>query len=241
MELKSNGTEKVMGNKWVIGSNFGRVYINFRVKDYEVITSNKLRIGKEIISLPVQTQYNNITYTHSNLRTTDVSSLLLYFKVTDFFLERLIRENINCYFENIYFLKDIPLSEIDKHSLLKPVYYRYISTKKNSPSVLKAIMDKLKNRNKESMVIDYEQIVLYDIPCIIKESKLRILDNLWIDISEDLEITENERVNYYVFNCLSLGVTKFSRVEIVLEEANCIGSSNYLYGKQIKKIRFIKD
>lgn len=23
MELKSNGTEKVMGNKWVIGSNFG--------------------------------------------------------------------------------------------------------------------------------------------------------------------------------------------------------------------------
>lgn len=233
-------TEKTMGNKWFLKSNFGRIYINSCIKDYELITPNKLRIGTNTISLPEKTQYGNTTYIHSALRDFNVGVLLTYFNVTDYFLERLIRENINCSFENIHFLKDIPLSDIDKYSLLKPVYHRYISTKKNKPSVLRKIEDNLKKRNKESYNIDYDKMVLYDVPCIIGESKLRILDNLLIDISELLNISVNERNISCVFNCLSLGVSKFDRVEIILEKISNLYSGNLLYGKQIKEIKLIK-
>ena len=233
-------TEKTMGNKWFLKSNFGRIYINSCIKDYELITPNKLRIGTNTISLPEKTQYGNTTYIHSALRDFNVGVLLTYFNVTDYFLERLIRENINCSFENIHFLKDIPLGDIDKYSLLKPVYHRYISTKKNKPSVLRKIEDNLKKRNKESYNIDYDKMVLYDVPCIIGESKLRILDNLWIDISELLNISVNERNISCVFNCLSLGVSKFDRVEIILEKVSNLYSGNLLYGKQIKEIKLIK-
>ena len=234
-------TEKTMGNKWFLKSNFGRIYINSCIKDYELITPNKLRIGTNTISLPEKTQYGNTTYIHSALRDFNVGVLLTYFNVTDYFLERLIRENINCSFENIHFLKDIPLGDIDKYSLLKPVYHRYISTKKNKPSVLRKIEDNLKKRNKESYNIDYDKMVLYDVPCIIGESKLRILDNLWIDISELLNISVNERNISCVFDCLSLGVSKFDRVEIILEKVSNLYSDNLLYGKQIKEIKLIKN
>ena len=239
-QLKSNMDEKGILKQSYIGTTFGRVYINSCIKDNEFITPNKLRIGTNTISLPDKTQYGNIIYTHSALRDFNVGVLLTYFNVTDYFLERLIRENINCSFENIHFLKDIPLSDIDKYSLLKPVYYRYISTKKNKPSVLRKIGDNLKKRNKESYNIDYDKMVLYDVPCIIEESKLRILDNLRIDISELLNISVNERNISCVFNCLSLGVSKFDRVEIILEKVSNLYSGNLLYGKQIKEIKLIK-
>lgn len=130
-QLKSNMDEKKILKQSYIGTTFGRVYINSCIKDYEFIAPDKLRIGTNTISLLDKTQYGDIIYIHSALRGFNVGALLTYFNVTDYFLERLIRENINCSFENIHFLKDIPLSDIDKYSLLKPVYHRYISIKKN--------------------------------------------------------------------------------------------------------------
>ena len=240
--LRSVGKiESTMGNEYVLGTNLGRIYVNSRIKDYELLSPKELRIGNNIINLPEKTQYGNTTYTHSALRTFNVGELLGYFKIGDYFLERLIRENINCSFENIYFLKDIPLSDTDKHSLLKPVYYRYISIKRNNYRALKVIGDNLKKRNKESDNIDYKKMVLYDIPCIIKDSKLSILDNLWIDISEFLEIPVNGNYIPCVFNCLSLGVDKFDRVEIILEKVSNPNSGNLFYGKQIKEIKLIKN
>lgn len=233
--------ESTMGNEYVLGTNFGRVYVNSNIKDYEFIVPDKLRIGINTINLPEKTQYGNIIYTHSALRNLNTGNLLEYFNIADYFLERLIRENINCSFENIYFLKDIPLSDTDKHSLLKPVYYRYISIKRNNYRALKVIGDNLKKRNKESDNIDYKKMVLYDVPCVIKDSKLRILDNLWIDISEFLEIPVNGNYIPCVFNCLSLGVDKFDRVEIILEKVSNPNSGNLFYGKQIKEIKLIKN
>ena len=238
-------TEKTMGNKWFLKSNFGRIYINSCIKDYELITPNKLRIGTNTISLPEKTQYGNTTYIHSALRDFNVGVLLTYFNVTDYFLERLIRENINCSFENIHFLKDIPLSDIDKYSLLKPVYHRYISTKRNNPLYLQNILKKLiERKNIISDAIYYDKMVLYDVPCIIENSKLRILDRFKIDISESVAIRDEASRKYfsYGFNCISLGVSKFDRVEIIFEEVNCnINSDNVLYEKQIREIIFIKN
>ena len=211
------------------------------MKDYELVAPNKLRMGTDIIHLPEKTQYGNITYIHSALRNFNVSILLTYFNIGDYFLARLMREEINCPFEEIPFLKEIYLSDIDKHSLLKPVYYRYMLTKKNNFSALKIIGDNLKKRNKESYNIDYDKMVLYDIPCVIKDSKLRILDKLWIDISEFLEIPVNGNYIPCVFNCLSLGVDKFDRVEIILEKVSNPNSGNLFYGKQIKEIKLIKN
>ena len=240
--LRSIGKiESTMGNEYVLGTTFGRVYVNSNIKDYELVAPNKLRIGTNTINLPEKTQYRNITYTHSALRTFNLGELLGYFKIGDYFLERLIRENINCSFENIYFLKDIPLSDTDKYSLLKSVHYRYISIKRNNYRALKVIGDNLKKRNKESYNIDYDKMVLYDVPCFIKNSKLRILDKLWIDISEFLEIPVNGNYIPCVFNCLSLGVNKFDRVEIILEKVSTSYSDNLLYGKQIKEIKLIKN
>ena len=240
-QLKSNMGEKGILKQSYIGTNFGRVYVNSNIKDYELVAPNKLRIGADIIHLPEKTQYGNTIYTHSALRNLNTGNLLEYFNIADYFLERLIRENINCPFENVYFLKDILLSDTDKYSLLKPVYYRYTSTKKNKPSALRIIGDNLKKRNKESDNIDYKKMVLYDVPCVIKDSKLRILDNLWIDISEFLEIPLNGNYIPCVFNCLSLGVDKFDRVEIILEKVSTSYSDNLLYGKQIKEIKLIKN
>lgn len=198
-QLKSNGTENIIGDKWLIITDFGRMYVNSNIKDYELLSPNELRIGANIINLPKQTQYGNITYTHSLLRAYNVEELSEYFKITDSFMERLIRGNIKCSFENIPFLKDIKLSDTDKHSLLKPVYYRY---KTKDHSALKAIQDNLNKINKDSCTINYGTMTLFDVPCIIKDSKLRILDNFWIDISESTNILENGRYIPYVFNCI---------------------------------------
>lgn len=243
--LKSNTEEKIVtGNTYVLKTNFGRIYINSRVKDYELITPNRLRIGTDIIDLSQQNQFNNIMYIHPCLRDCNVSTLLEYFRVSDYFLEKLINENISCSFESISFLKDISLSETDKHNLLKPVYYRYISTKRNNPLALKKIQESLSKRNRNSDSIGYETMVLYDIPCIIKDSELRILDNFWIDISECLAIKVQNKYYSFVYNCISLGVSKFSRVEIVFEKITNLGSNNVcniLCGQQIKEIKLIKD
>lgn len=237
-------TEKTMVNKCFLKTNFGRIYVNSHIKDYELLSPNELRIGTTIINLPQQTMYNKITYIHSQLRDFNVGMLLRYFKTSDYFLENLINENINCPFEEIPFLNNILLSDTDKHSLLKPVYHRYISTKKNNPLYLQKVLKKLKARkNIISDAIYYDKMVLYDVPCIIENSKLRILDRFKIDISESAVIRDEASRKYfsYGFNCISLGVSKFDRVEIIFEEVNSnINPDNVLYEKQIKEIIFIK-
>ena len=233
-------TEKTMVNKCFLKTNFGRIYVNSHIKDYELLSPNELRIGTTIINLPQQTMYNKITYIHSQLRDFNVGMLLRYFKTSDYFLENLINENINCPFEEIPFLNNILLSDTDKHSLLKPVYHRYISTKKNNPLYLQKVLKKLIERKKIiSDAIYYDKMVLYDVPCIIENSKLRILDRFKIDISEYAKI--GGRYFSDKFSCISLGVSKFDRVEIIFEEVNSnINPDNVLYEKQIKEIIFIK-
>lgn len=237
-------TEKTMVNKCFLKTNFGRIYVNSHIKDYELLSPNELRIGTTIINLPQQTMYNKITYIHSETRDFNVGVLRRYFETSDNFLERLIKENVNCPFENIPFLNDIDLSDTDKHSLLKPVYHRYISTKRNNPLYLQNILKKLiERKNIISDAIYYDKMVLYDVPCIIENSKLRILDRFKIDILESAVIRDEASRKYfsYGFNCISLGVSKFDRVEIIFEEVNCnINSDNVLYEKQIREIIFIK-
>lgn len=233
-------TENTIGNEYLLKTNFGRIYVNSNIKDYELLSPNELRIGTTIINLPQQTMYNKITYIHSELRDFNVGVLRRYFETSDNFLEELINENINCPFENIPFLNDIDLSDTDKHSLLKPVYHRYISTKRNNPLYLQNILKKLiERKNIISDAIYYDKMVLYDVPCIIENSKLRILDRFKIDISEYVKI--GGRYFSDKFSCISLGVSKFDRVEIIFEEINRnIKSDNVLYEKQIREIIFIK-
>ena len=233
-------TENTIGNEYLLKTNFGRIYVNSHIKDYELLSPNELRIGTTIINLPQQTMYNKITYIHSELRDFNVGVLRRYFETSDNFLEELINENINCPFENIPFLNDIDLSDTDKHSLLKPVYHRYISTKRNNPLYLQNILKKLiERKNIISDAIYYDKMVLYDVPCIIENSKLRILDRFKIDISEYVKI--GGRYFSDEFSCISLGVSKFDRVEIIFEEINRnIKSDNVLYEKQIREIIFIK-
>ena len=233
-------TENTMGNEYLLKTNFGRIYVNSNIKDYELLSPNELRIGTTIINLPQQTIYNKIIYVHSETRDFNVGVLRRYFETSDNFLEELIKENVNCPFEEIPFLNDIDLSDTDKHSLLKPVYHRYISTKRNNPLYLQNILKKLTERkNIISDAIYYDKMVLYDVPCIIENSKLRILDRFKIDISEYAVI--NGRYFSDKFSCISLGVSKFDRVEIIFEEINRnIKSDNVLYEKQIREIIFIK-
>lgn len=233
-------TENTMGNEYLLKTNFGRIYVNSNIKDYELLSPNELRIGTTIINLPQQTIYNKIIYVHSETRDFNVGVLRRYFETSDNFLEELIKENVNCPFEEIPFLNDIDLSDTDKHSLLKPVYHRYISTKRNNPLYLQNILKKLTERkNIISDAIYYNKMVLYDVPCIIENSKLRILDRFKIDISEYAKI--GGRYFSDKFSCISLGVSKFDRVEIIFEEINRnIKSDNVLYEKQIREIIFIK-
>lgn len=95
---------------------------------------------------------------------------------------------------------------IDSISLFKPVYVRYTIASKNKQSLMK-IKDSIDKG------VSAKKLVLYDVPVILKNSKLHLIGTLWLDLWEE-EMVKNQWCKY---GCVSLGkIKKFDKVEINL-------------------------
>ena len=196
-------------------TSFGRVYINAEKKDYNILSLNQIRIGEEIITIP---QPKNICYVSSEVKGTNLSEIKKYLKICSYFFKELIEKNADYPFEEINFrsllcnapfIEEVSFNNQIIHSLLKPVYYRYISIKRNNPKGINKIRMNLSYENWYDLTIKTEKMTLFDVPCDIKDSKLNILGICEVYLGEGW------------FDCLSLGaIDKIDKIEIEFGETS---------------------
>lgn len=245
----TNHNEIFRGNGAIVLSSLGRIYVlpNYINNAYVEYNYSEFLLNinniKTISSKQIKDfndygkKYGEIIYKYNNI-SVDTSELVNYLKVSNSFMIFLIDNNINTSFENIiqnYTLELLRLSVNDIHSLLKPVYARYMMAKRN-PKNLISIRE---NINNYSNGCNIRKVTLYDVPGIIENSELRLLDKFWIDLTENIEIkTPNSLYfTYQNYKCLSLGnIKKFDKVEIEFFRERDPNSINFRNGVGIKKI-----
>lgn len=247
-QLKSNLTEEKKGNRYIIITSLGRVYINLRVCDYKA-DGDKIMLGSQVIEhrsyFPEYgRRYKEIVYKIEGRNNIDIETIGSWLDISDSFMKRIIKAKLNCFYGEIPFLDNFTsTNKQDRDCLLKPVYHRYKMIKRSNPIALKKILEKIESKNPKSVEIKADGIVLYDVPCIVKDSKLRLLEGIELDLSEYVDIQEGNRYIPCDFQCVSLGkIEKFDRVEIVLENGNKNNNSNFtelLYGKKVKEVILI--
>lgn len=241
----TNHKEIFRGNGTIVLSSLGRVYVfpdymnntSFRYSYSEFIlniNSIKTFSSKQIKDFNnYGTRYGDIIYEYNNVNIS-TSEYVKYLEVSNSFIAFLIDNNINVSFE--YAVKNYLslLSFDDIKSLLKPVYVRYMMAKKNPQNLIRI--------RKNISVRNIRKVVLYDVPCIIEYSKLRLLDNFWIDLKENIEV-KIQNPPYFTYRdyiCLSIGnIKKFDKVEIELFRETNPNSMNFYNGFGIKKIKLI--
>lgn len=215
-----NINEEIRNGRNVMITSLGRVYINPNTVSnytYEQNQLNYMDMNNGTYRIEIKqafpnygVKYGDLTYVYQN-RILDMRGVEAYLRISNEFLHYLIKNKPECsfeqsveYFFNLYTLK---LCQSDIRSLLKPVYIRYLQMKKNSFGLEKV-------KNGLGNIHSIEKVILYDVPVILNNSRLRILENFYIDISEDI-IFGREIIK---FNCISMGgIRKFDKVEIKIE------------------------
>ena len=203
------------GENYII-SNYGRVTFN----------GNFYRLKRKIDNILYfkSVYYEDMVLTREfiELKNSEIKILMLYIYYADRFLLFLIDNN----FKNFYTaLKEYEkywnfdsLSNKEKISLLKPVYYRY---SKKSSTELKNLQIEIRKRIKiirEEKIAEYKlpkKLILYNVPYeLIEYSYLKILGEIKINLRDS--IFQNGKT-YILGN-----IKEFDRVELEI-------SSNY-YG-----------
>lgn len=218
--------EKILINKGIIITSNGRIYtradlrydrqILFRILNREFPNNSK--------------NYMNRTYIYKRLGN-NLDGLVEAVQETNMFMLYLIENNFYNFFESLKGYKtQIPQNEVC--SLFKPVFQRYKYLKQNRENLEKIRQDILNSRYPNFRKI--KKITLYNVPCIMKSSYLRIINNFWIDLREIEEV--NEYV-YQSFDCISLGnIKEFDKVEIELIPISNPQLTNFSLGFDIKRI-----
>ena len=203
------------GENYII-SNYGRVTFN----------GNFYRLKRKIDNILYfkSVYYEDMVLTREfiELKNSEIKILMLYIYYADRFLLFLIDNN----FKNFYTalkeyekFKDFELlSNKEKISLLKPVYYRY---SKKSSTELKNLQIEIRKRIKiirEEKIAEYKlpkKLILYNVPYeLIEYSYLKILGEIKINLRDS--IFQNGKT-YILGN-----IKEFDRIELEI-------SSNY-YG-----------
>lgn len=211
MNLYFNSTQdKVIkiGKSGIITSG-RRVYINRAYIRETEITNSSILLHyidgtiKEIPYSKLGMSYGDVTYEYNKRDGIDLSE---YLRLTDKFMFFLI--NRGCQIDFNTALKEFGINMSTAYiSLLKPVYARYMKIYKNQHNLMK-----IKN-NIEKQVAS-KKLVLYDVPVVIENSKLHLIGNVWIDLTEEA-IIGRELCKY---DCVSFGgIKKFDKVEIDLD------------------------
>lgn len=244
--VSKNPKEICMTNRNLILSSLGRIYttvdhidnisFTYNYSEFIININNRNPIfSKQISGINnYGNKYGEIHYEYNNI-SVDTTTLIDYLKLSNSFMAFLIDRNINAPFETIIQDYNPTMSINDIHSLLKPVYIRYMKAKRNPQNLINI----RNNINNPSNIRNIKKITLYDVPCIIENSRLRLLDNLWIDLTElvDVQISDPPYIRYVKFKCISLGrINKFDKIEIQLFKETDLKSINFYNGISIKKI-----
>ena len=202
MYLENKAPEQRMVREQAIIMEKGRVYINERlvVKDVNYDVAIKTQFPNYGIN------YGEIKYEYLKYGTLSTTLLQGYITVSDSFMAFLIDSQVIDFNQAIAQFQS-GLSFQDVRSLLKPVFARYSLAKMNPDDLIK-IRNNIRVRKPK-------KITLYDVPVVLQNSRLRLLDNFNIDLTEE-EFVNNDYNNY---KCVYLGrIRKFDKVEIEMDD-----------------------
>lgn len=219
--LKGNQNEKfeIKGNE-VIVSSWGRIYINsVKINEYyqlgNIFTYQCNNQVKKIDFNSIFNNYlinnNEIKYNYFGVDDKSIFALNRYLNISNDFMKHLILLEYTGdfeYFLDKYILKYKNISKEDGMRLLKPVFVRYEWLRKTG--------------NQEGVLVNINnytipsKIVLYDVSAILDRGKLKLLDNLILDMREQIGMS--------IYTPITLGnVRSFSKVIINLTlESNLI-------------------
>lgn len=206
-------------------SNLGRIYslnkeffIEYHNKEPYIVQNNIKRKSYSIKDLQAKLFPNNLSmeqkimYEYFNVDESLklMDSLSQYIEVSDLFMLYLIDKKIIGNFEKAvsgFFLKNNwVLKEDLKNCLLKPVYIRF------SYLIHKSDCNKIKDNIKNQKMTD--EVVLYDVPCKLKNSELIIFDYLKINLKDYVDDS------YYEFDCIYLGEILFKEIRFKIKTGN---------------------
>lgn len=221
MFLKGNQNEKfeIISNE-VIVSSWGRIYINsVKINEfYQLGNTFTYKCNNQVKKIDFNSIFNNyslnnseIKYNYLGVDDKIIFVLNRYLNISNDFMKHLILLKYIGdfeYFLDKYIEKYKNISKEDGMKLLKPVFIRYEWLRKtgNQESVLT-------NINNQTIPL---KIVLYDVSAILDNGKLKLLDNLILDMREQIGIS--------IYTPITLGnVKSFSKVIINLTlESNLI-------------------
>lgn len=221
MFLKGNKNEKfeIISNE-VIVSSWGRIYINsVKINEfYQLGNTFTYKCNNQVKKIDFNSIFNNyslnnseIKYNYLGVDDKIIFVLSRYLNISNDFMKHLILLKYIGdfeYFLDKYIEKYKNISKEDGMKLLKPVFIRYEWLRKtgNQESVL---------TNINNYVIP-SKIVLYDIPSTLDNGKLKLLDNLILDMREQIGMS--------IYTPIKLGnMISFSKVIINLTlESNLI-------------------
>ena len=205
-------------NEGLYITNTGRIYsayVNCEVESLNGINPN-FKFGDKVYSMEYLQQifFPNtqsvwtkqiFIYHNIDLREYIQDRLTFYLELSDKFMLYLIENNIKVTFDEAlmefsqYKFNLTDFSRQTIYSLLKPVYYRYEKYTRNDKNSLLGLADSIKYP-KQSRIFPKE-IILYDVPCIVNDSKLQLLDNFEIPLTDIKEISRYSKE----LKCLHLG------------------------------------
>lgn len=221
MFLKGNQNEKfeIKGNE-VIVSSWGRIYINFAKINNFYRSKNTLayQCNNQIKKIDFDSIFNNyslnnneIKYNYLGIDDKSIIALNRYLDISNDFMKHLILLKYTGdfeYFLDKYIAKYKNISKEDGMRLLKPVFIRYEWLRKSGNQ--ESVLENINNYTIPS------KIVLYDIPSILDNGRLKLLDNLILDMREQIGVS--------IYTPINLGnIAFFSKVIINLSlESNLI-------------------
>lgn len=210
----------------LFATNTGRLYVDSQyANNYQVLTDES---GEKYLYNVYSNDYfylNKLQYTlfsEKDFEERDITLIYCdrdkskkiynclqeYIKISDIFMVFLIDNScrsfdwaIKRFLEKYYKIYTITQTA---YSLLKPVFVRY---KYQDERSLSKIRTNILNGN------IVKEVVLYDVPCIIRGSKLELLKELKIDLSDNIGIFNS----CYDVKCLSLGIETFREVRIEIK------------------------
>jgi hypothetical protein len=205
-------------------SNYGRVTFNGNF--YRL----KRKIDNILYSKSVYYEDMVLTREFIELKNFEIKILMLYVYYADRFLLFLTEKSFSDFNialeEYNKFINFKLLSNEEKISLLKPVYYRYSKKNDNELRNLQIVLRKRLKALKENRRVEYkfpEKLVLYNVPYeLIEYSYLRILGNIKLTLKES--ILENSKT--YLLG----KIREFDKIEIFISENDIIGET-YLHVK----------
>lgn len=213
-------------NEGLYMTNTSRVYSAYNNCQIETLNgiNSTFKFGEQIFSIndlqekffpETQPVWIKQIFTYHNIALRDYiqERLAFYLELSDKFMLYLIENNRKVTFDEAlmeFSQYKFNLSDFSRqtvYSLLKPVHYRYTKYDKGS---LLGLADSIKYPKQPR--IFPKEIILYDVPCTVNNSKLQLLDDFKLDLTD-----MNENSCYCrKLKCLYLGninIFKFVKIK----------------------------